>query len=234
MRHIPPPPLYRSLYGRLIKLLPKECDSRVTNMVYLMMGIFLAKKVQTGVIATKVPLRVKRLSIVRRLERFLDNGGVRARAWYESVAVGLVQAAAASGHIALIMDGTKVSFHHQLLMVAVTYHGRALPIAWTWIPHARGHSTQAQQIALLRYVQGLIPTGVSVSLVGDTEFGHTLVLEELDHWHWDYALRQSGHNLVMTRQSNAFQPLESLLTTVGEWLWMPSVGLDSSTSLRSC
>jgi len=89
-------------------------DSRVTNLVYLMMGIFLAKKVQTGVIATKVPLRVNRPSIIRRLERFLDNGGVRVRAWYESVAVGLLQAAAAGGWITLIIDGTKVSFHHQL------------------------------------------------------------------------------------------------------------------------
>lgn len=51
----PPPPLYRSLYGRLIE-----------------MGIFPAKKVQTGVIASK---GVKRVSIVRRLERLLDNGG---------------------------------------------------------------------------------------------------------------------------------------------------------------
>jgi hypothetical protein len=223
MHHIPPPPLYRSLYARVVGLLPNECDSRVTNMVYLMMGIFLAKKVQTGVIATKVPLRVKRVSIVRRMERFLANGAVRVRDWYETVAVGLLSAAAASGQVRLIIDGTRVSFHHQLLLVAVGYHGRALPIAWTWVSHARGHSTQHHQLALLCYVKGLIPKGVGVSLVGDTEFGHTLVLEELDHWRWEYALRQSGHNLVMTRQSSSFQPLDSLLTKVGEWLWMPSV-----------
>jgi hypothetical protein len=119
MRHIRPPPLYRSLYERLIKLLPQECDSRLTNMVYLMMGIFLAKKVQTGIIASKVPVRAKRVSIVRRLERFLDNGAVRVRAWYEKVAVALILAAAASGSLALIIDSTKVSFHHQLLLVAL-------------------------------------------------------------------------------------------------------------------
>jgi len=230
MRHIPPSQLYRSLYGRLSEVLPDEIDSRLTNLVYLMMGIFLAKKVQTGVIATKIPLRVKRVSIIRRLERFLDNGGVRVRGWYERVAVGLLQAAATSGRIALILDGTKVSFHHQLLLVAVAYHGRALPIAWSWVPHARGHSTQAQQLALLGYVHGLLPAGVPVSLVGDTEFGHTLVLEELDHWHWEYALRQSGHNLVMTPQSGVFQPLDSLLTRVGEWLWMPSVVLTEASA----
>jgi Transposase DDE domain len=238
MRYIPPSQLYRSLYERLIQLLPNEVDSRLTNMVYLMLGIFLAKKVQTGVIATKVPLRVKRMSIIRRLERFLDNGKVRVRGWYESVAVGLLQAAASSGRVALIIDGTKVSFHHQLLMVAIVYHRRALPIAWTWVAHARGHSTQAQQLALLRYVHGLLSAGAQVSLVGDTEFGHTRVLEELDHWHWDYALRQSGHNLVMTRQSSGFQPLESLLTQIGDWLWMPSVVLTQAnaypTNLMLC
>lgn len=225
MRHIPPPPLYRSLYSRIVRLLPNECDSRVTNLVYLLMGVLLARNVQTGVIASKIPVRAKRVSIVRRLERFLDNGAVRVRAWYQSVAVGLLKAAAASGRVALIIDATKVSFHHQLVMVAVAYHGRALPLAWTWVAYSRGHSTQQQQLAVLRYVKGLLPERVSVSLVGDTEFGHTLIIEELSVWRWPYALRQSGHNLVMTRCSNTFQPLVTLLTTVGDWLFMPSVVL---------
>ena len=230
MRHIPTPPLYRSLYTRLIKLLPQECASRVTNLVYLMMGIFLSKSVQTGVMASKVPVRAKRPSIIRRLERFLDNGAVRVRDWYSGVALDLLIAACASGAITLIIDATKVSFHHQLLIVALAYRGRALPLAWTWVPHARGHSTQKQQLALLRYVKGLVPAGVQVNLVGDTEFGHTLVLEELDHWRWNYALRQSGHNLVMTQQDKAFQSLDGLLKTVGDWVWMPSVVLTRASA----
>src|SRR5258708_3574152 len=83
MRHIPPTPLYRSLYERLVQLIPDECDSRLTNLVYLMMGIFLSKSVQTGRMASHIPLRIKRVSIVRRLERFLDNGAIRVRTWYE-------------------------------------------------------------------------------------------------------------------------------------------------------
>jgi hypothetical protein len=230
MRHIPPPPLYRSLYTRLVKLLPNEVDSRVTNLAFLMMGIFLTKSVQTGRIASKVPLRVKRTSIVRRIERFLDNGAIRVRAWYASVAQELVRASAVSGQVHLIIDSTKVSFHHQWLMVAMVYHGRALPITWTWVAQQRGHSTQRQQLALLRYVHGLIPAGVTVSLVGDTEFGHTLIIEELDFWQWQYALRQSGHNLVLTRQAKDYQPLDSLLATVGDWLWLPSVVLTEASA----
>ena len=86
MRHIPPPPLYGSLYERLVELLPNEVDSRLTNLIYVMMGIFLSKSVQTGRMASKVPVASKRVSIVRRLERFLANPAVRVRAWYEPVA----------------------------------------------------------------------------------------------------------------------------------------------------
>ena len=53
MRHIPPNQLYRSLYGRLVELVPNEIDSRVTNLVYLMVGVFLARSVQTGRLGVK-------------------------------------------------------------------------------------------------------------------------------------------------------------------------------------
>lgn len=180
MRHIPPNQLYRSLHGRLVMLLPDECDSRLTNLVFLMLGLFLSESVQTGRMASRIPLRVKRVSIVRRLERFLDNPKVRVRAWYAPLAGDLLAKAGRAGQVALILDGSKVSFNHQLLLVAVAYHGRALPIAWTWVAQARGHSTQTQQVALLSYVRSLLIPEQSVSLVGDTEFGHTRVLEALD------------------------------------------------------
>ncbi len=131
MRHVPPSQLYRSLHERLAKLRPAEVDSRVTNMVFLMMGIFLSRSVQGGRMASQIPLRIKRVSIVRRLERFLENGAVRVREWYVQVARRLLLAASTSGQVQLIIDGTKVSFQHQLLMVTVAYHGRALPVTWT-------------------------------------------------------------------------------------------------------
>ena len=50
------------------------------------------------------------------------------------------------------MDGSKVSFDHQLLMVSLAYRRRSIPIAWTWIPYVRGHSTRTTQVDLLKYV----------------------------------------------------------------------------------
>lgn len=196
--------LYSSLYCALVQLWPGECDSRIVNMVYLMMGIFGARSVQTGRSAAHVPVAAKKMSIVRRLERFLDNGAVRVRAWYEPVARRIIAAASAVGEIHLVLDTTKVSAHHRLLMVGVAYRRRVLPLAWTWVRHQRGHSSTRQQVALLSYVRDLLPADVQVSLVGDCEFGHTAVLQAVQAWRWDYALRHSGHVLVQLPHSNAW------------------------------
>lgn len=221
MRHIPPSQLYRSLYEQMSTLRPDEVDSRVTNMVYLMMGILLSRSVQIGRLASRIPLRVKRQSIVRRMERFLENGSVRVREWYEPIARGLLSAASASGSVGLVIDGTKVSFGHQLLMVAVVYRGRALPVIWTWVKGQRGHSSQHKQLALLSAVRDWIPAGVAVSLVGDSEFGHTFILEYLDHWQWSYVLRQSGHYQVWPPGADDWQRLDALAPPPGEWCWIP-------------
>lgn len=58
--------------------------------------------------------------------------------------------------IRLIIDATKVSAHHQLLMVAPAYRRRALPIAWTWVRKSRGHRSGHKQLALLNDVRSLI------------------------------------------------------------------------------
>ena len=63
------------------------------------------------------------------MERFLANPGMLVRDWYAPLASELLAKASRAGQVALIIDGSKVSFTHQLLLVAVVYHGRALLIA---------------------------------------------------------------------------------------------------------
>ena len=57
-------------------------------------------------------------------------------------------------------------------MIAVAYQRRTLPIIRCWVDHPRGHSQVTQQIDLLKQLKPLIPYGVQVSFVGDSEFAH--------------------------------------------------------------
>src|SRR5215470_3058839 len=163
--------LYSNVYLALVQLLPSEIDSRLTNMALLMVGIIGAHSVQSGRLAAYIPLHIKKASIVRRLERFLDNGAVRVRSWYEPIARWLVQAASVTGEIALVWDSTKVSAHHRLVLVCIAYRQRVIPLAWTWVRTSRWHCSTYLQLALLSYVRSLLPPGAHVSLVGDCEFG---------------------------------------------------------------
>lgn len=220
--------LYSNVYRALVQLLPKERESRLKNLALLMIGIWGARSVQTGRLAAYIPLHIKKLSIVRRMERFLDNGGVRVRSWYEPVARWLVGAASATGEIALVLDSSKVSAHHRLVLVGVAYHRRVIPLVWSWVRSSRGHSTTSLQIALLSYVRGLLPVGLRVSLVGDCEFGHMPILLTLQAWGWDYVLRQSGHQLVDVESEPEWLRLDALLTRRGEWRFIGDVFLTTA------
>ena len=51
MRSVAIPHLYRSLHSYLLQRIPDECDSRLTNLIFLMMGLFQSRSVQLNLIA---------------------------------------------------------------------------------------------------------------------------------------------------------------------------------------
>jgi len=213
--------LYHTWFEQVRQLLPNERITRVRNFVWLMVGIYQSKSVHLSDIASKIPGRAKELSIVRRLSRFLSNPAVRVREWYAPIARNLLQSMAQTvGEIRLIADGSKVGFNHQLLIIAIAYRRRALPIAWTWVRCAKGHSSARKQLALLAYVRGLIPENVPVLLVGDSEFGSVPVIRQLEKWHWDYVLRQKANHQVKLADSNIWQSLGSLIHQPGQSIWL--------------
>jgi len=129
------------------------------------------------------------------------------------------------GEIRLIMDGTQVSAHHQLVMVALAFRRRAIPIAWSWIPHQRGFSSACHPRALLGYVRSLLPPGIPVRLVGDSEFGSVELLRQLERWHWHYAVRQKQQHLVQLRGEKHRQALRTLVQGPGQRTWFPEIRL---------
>jgi hypothetical protein len=186
-----------------------------------MIGIYQSHSVYLSKIAGKIPGPAKLVSTTRRLSRFLDNPAVNVREWYRLIAQQWLQAQwQCLGEIRLIVDGTKVGFGHQLLMVSLAYRKRAIPIAWTWVKHVRGHSSTYKQLALLNYVRTLLPVGAAVFLVGDCEFGSVEALKWLDQWHWFYVLRQKSVTCLWLEQSSEWKPFGSFVHQAGESHWL--------------
>jgi len=213
--------LYHTWMRRICELRPGQRITQVRNFVWLLVGIYKSRSVYLSRIAGKVPGHAKLLSTVRRLSRFLANPAIRVREWYEPIARQWLGAQwRCLREIRLIVDGTKIGFGHQLLMVSLAYRRRAIPIAWTWVKHVRGHSNAHKQMALLNYVRQLLPVGAAVFLVGDCEFGSVAVLKWLDHWHWYYVLRQKSDTCVWLDQYDEWKPFDSFIHKAGQSIWL--------------
>ena len=217
---------YRTWIQRICELRPQQRITQVKNFVWLVVGIFHSRSVNLSRIAGKVIGKAKNVSTVRRLSRFLANPAIEVRKWYKPLAKVWLRAQYEHvGEIRLIVDGTKVGFAHQLLMVSLAYRRRAVPIAWTWVKHIRGHSSGQQQICLLKHVGSLLPKNAPVFVVADSEFGSIAVLQQLEQWHWFYVLRQKGHTTVWVDKQSGWQTLASFVRRAGQSAWFPKAYL---------
>jgi hypothetical protein len=213
--------LYHTWMQRICELRPRQRITQVRNFVWLLIGIYQSRSVYLSRIAGKIPGPAKLLSTTRRLSRLLDNAAICVQEWYEPVARQWLETQLRYiGEIRLIVDGTKIGFGHQLLIVCLTYRKRAIPIAWTWVKHVRGHSTASKQLTLLAYVRKLIPARAAVFLVGDCEFGAVAVLRQLDQWHWFYVLRQKTDTGVWLNEKCGWQPFGNYIQDPGQSIWL--------------
>jgi hypothetical protein len=211
--------VYDTLRLRMRQLRPQERATRLQNMVWMMIGILQSRSVHLSRVAVKIPSGACAASITRRMSRFLDNPAVDVREWYAPLACQWLEyVGRTSGQVRLIIDGTKIGRHHQLLMVALGWRKRAIPIAWIWIDSLKGHSGIHRQEALLGYVRSLIPAQIAVSLVGDTEFETVKLIRQLESWGWSYVLRQRASTQV--RWGRVWQPFESLVERPGQLRWL--------------
>jgi hypothetical protein len=217
---------YRTWIQRICELRPKQRITQVQNFVWLLVGIYHSHSVNFSRIAGKVIGAAKNVSTVRRLSRLLANPAIEVRSWYKTIAKTWLQSQFERvGEIRLIVDGTKIGFAHQLLMVSLAYRRRAVPIAWTWVKYVRGHSSAEQQIRLLKYVGSLLPKGAPVFVVGDSEFGSISVLRQLEQWHWFYVLRQKGNTGLWLNEQTDWQPMEDFVQRAGQNAWCPKAYL---------
>jgi hypothetical protein len=213
--------LYHTWFQRIRDLRPFQRITQLRNFVWLLVGIHQSRSVCLSRIAGKIPGTAKLTSLTRRLSRFLDNAALNVRDWYAPIARQWIESQAACGQqVHLIVDGTKVGFTYQLLMVSLAYRHRAIPIAWTWVRHIKGHSTSHLQLSLLSYVHSLLPRGIAVLLVGDCEFGSIEVLKQLDKWRWDYVLRQKSSTHTCLAHETEWQDFGKRIDKPGQSRWL--------------
>lgn len=215
--------LYHTLIEWMLQLRPGERITRMRNLVWMMIGMYASQSVHLSKMAWVIPGKAQAQSTYRRLRRFLANSAVKVHEWYIPIArQWIVSQAQTTGEVRLIIDGTQTGFGFQLLMVALAFRRRAVPLAWTSIAKSqgKGRNTASSHVALLRQIYPLVPPGTPVLVVGDSEFGDVPVLQQLEAWGWHYVLRQRGVIQVKLPHTSCWQNFQDLVTATGQVVWV--------------
>jgi len=173
-------------------------------------------------LAAALPRGTERLDMrYQWIERLLANPRLEVDAVMAPYARELLGRAAASGQrLVLILDQTRATAHHQVLMLGLRVGGRALPLAWR-VRETRGSIGFAEQEGLVRLVAAWLPAGAGAVLMGDRFYGSPDLILLCRSLGWDYRLRLKGDLLVT---------VEGGETTTGECAargehLLPDVGL---------
>jgi hypothetical protein len=123
-------------------------------------------------LAAGLPLEADRTDMrYQWITRLLGNPLVISDAIMEPFAREALERAAADGQpVVLILDQSKLSDRHQVLMLAVRYGERALPLAWR-VEETEGAIGFEIQKAVLEAVAPWLPAAAKVRLMGDRFYG---------------------------------------------------------------
>jgi hypothetical protein len=123
------------------------------------------------------------------ISRFLANDLVSCDAVMQPFASEILARLAETGDpVPLILDQSKVSDRHQVLMLSVRWGERALPVAWR-VEETDGAIGFVVQKDLLDVVRGWLPAGTRVVLHGDRFYGTPDLIRWCQDYGWDYRLR---------------------------------------------
>jgi len=127
------------------------------------------------------------------ISRFLSNELVVCDEIMEPFAREILATLVAGGKaVPLILDQTKASDRHQILMLSVRWGERALPLAWR-VEETAGAIGFATQKHLLDAVCGWLPADQKVVLLADRFYGTSEMISWCRDRGWDYRLRLKGN-----------------------------------------
>src|SRR3954469_4819792 len=107
----------------------------------------------------------------------------------------ILHAGAAGGTVVLLLDQSKVSARHQMLVLSVRVGERALPLAWR-VRTTQGSIGFAEQRELIASVAAWLPPGAKVVLMGDRFYGTPDLIALCRELGWSWRLRLKRDLLV--------------------------------------
>lgn len=232
--------LQRNLTSELQRRLPAASKPQVRNLALLTQALVYSPDCHLGNLALELPIAGQRDSLIQRLVRFLDNCHVTRETHYLPLVKQLF-AYWPDREVNLVMDRTDIGHKRSILLLAVAFQHRALPLTWRVLSF--GGTGAALQCQLLREIAPYLPPQARIIFLGDCEF-RAVDLQRYcreQHWHWQVGVKsdtlfqrgnedwQALRTLTVARharryvqditltQSQAFAPVHLLVDWTCDW-----------------
>lgn len=179
------------------RLLPKQRKTQRENLALLVATMLDVRSANLMDLAAGLARDVARIDMrFQWITRVLMNPLIDPDAVMAPFAREVLARLAAEGPpLVLILDQSKLTDRHQVLMLAVRYGERALPLLWR-VEQTEGAIGFAVQKELLEAAVALLPEGAEVCLMADRFYGTADLIALCQERGWDYRLRLKG-NLVV-------------------------------------
>lgn len=186
-----------SIIADLEKRLPRQRKTQREKLGLLVATMLQVRSANLMDLAAALPRAADRTDMrYQWITRLLGNSLVICDEVMEPFAREVLERAAADGEpVPLILDQSKVSDRHQVLMLALRLGERAVPLAWR-VEATEGAIGFESQRALLDAVAPWLPDGARVRLMGDRFYGTADLIGWCQQRRWDYRLRLKGNLTV--------------------------------------
>jgi hypothetical protein len=218
-------PVYDSIRRQFQRHLPDVCTTQCDNLSLFTLGAASSGSCHLHRLTKGIPLPGTERSRVQRFRRFLDNGRISQATHYRP----LVQSALHGlkhQRVHVVLDRVKVRNDYNVLMVALAFRRRCVPLVWEVLSHGGCSDLKTQQ-RLLTTAREMLPEGVRITVHGDSEFRSTALFD------W---LRDQGHDVILGVPSRTYwyaagdprtpgQPIAALAGRPGQTVYREQVAL---------
>jgi hypothetical protein len=215
--------LYRNLTIQLRAKLPSASISQVRNQALMSLALAHSPNCHLATLANQLPILGQRENLIQRIRRWLDSQAVVQHRCYRPLVRHLFRHWPGV-EVGLVMDRTDIERRWSILMLAVAYRHRALPLAWCLLPF--GATDAETQMALLSQVESCLPDPkkVRITLYGDCEFRAVELQRycQQRQWHWQLGVKS---DTLFHQGTGDWRPLRIIAPPRGERRYLQDVTL---------
>src|SRR3954451_2062935 len=184
--------LAAGIEAELARRLPRRRKTQRGKLALLVATMLSERSANLMDLAAALPRSAERVDMrYQWIPRLLANPRLDGDAVMRPFAEEAIRHASAGGTAVLLLDQSKVSARHQMLVLSVRVGGRALPLAWR-VRETRGAIGFAEQREPIARVAARLPAGGGVVLMGDRFYGtpDLTALCRAPGWGWRLRLKQ--------------------------------------------